>query len=130
MIAYNNKALDNLAINEQVAAAWEQNLITQEEATAIAQACPVKLYSPNIFIRTGLFFLTVLTILMCFGLFFMIAFDAIDRGHPGILTLVFSLLTYGGAEFVIRERNHYRSGIDDAMMWSSMVFMIVTVPVP
>jgi hypothetical protein len=37
------------------------------------------------------------------------------------------LLTYGGLEMLIHERKHYRSGIDDAMIWTSMAFLLAAV---
>lgn len=126
MIAYNRESLDNLAVNDEAARAWEQNLITQDEAVGIAQAYPVNFYSPNIFIRIGLFLLTAVIILMAFGLFALVSMGASELGW-GLLTTVFSLVTYGALEMVIRERKHYRSGIDDAMMWASMIFMIAAV---
>ena len=126
MIAYNRKSLDNLAINEEAAVALHHNLISQGEMAGIAKAYPVNLYSPNFFIRIGLFLLTALIILMVFGLFCLMLVSSSEQSF-GILTLMVALLTYGGLEMLIHERNHYRSGIDDAMIWSSMVFLVATV---
>ena len=126
MIAYNHKSLDNLAINEEAAVALHHNLISQEEMEGIAKAYPVNFYSPNLFIRIGLFLLTALIILMVFGLFCLMLVSSSEQSF-GILTLIVALLTYGGLEMLIRERNHYHSGIDDAMLWLSMVFMVATV---
>lgn len=126
MIVYNRKSLDNLAVNEEAAVALHYNLISQGEVEDIAKAYPVNLYSPNFFIRIGLFLLTALIILMVFGLFCLMLLSSSEQSF-GILTLIVSLLTYGGLEMLIRERNHYRSGIDDAMIWSSMAFLVATV---
>jgi hypothetical protein len=126
MIAYNRKSLDNLAIQEEAAVALRENLISQVEMDNIAKLYPVNLYSPNFFIRIGLFLLTAVIILMLFGLFCLMLLSSSEEGF-GILTLFVSLLTYGALEMVIREKNHYRSGIDDAMIWLSMAFLVATV---
>jgi hypothetical protein len=134
MIAYNHTSLDNLSINDQAATALDHHLISTEEAAAIAKAYPVNFYMPNSFIRLGLFLLTALTILMVFGMFCLSILTSSETKF-GILNLVFSLFVYAALEFLIREKNHYGSGIDDAMIWLSMGFMVAAVnlmcePVP
>ena len=69
MIAYNHKSLDHLLMNEEATFALNHNLISKEEADGIEKAYPVNLYSPNLFIRIGLFLLTAVIVLMVFGLF-------------------------------------------------------------
>ena len=123
MIAYNHTSLDNLLINEEALFAFEQNLISKEEGQGIEKTYPVNLYSPNFFMRIGLFLLTAVIILMVFGLLCLTMLSSSETKF-GILTLVCSLATYAALEFLIHERNHYGSGIDDAMMWLSMGFMI------
>lgn len=123
MIAYNHTSLDHLLINEEVKDALQQELISKEETVAIEKAYPVNFYSPNLFIRIGLLLLTTVIVLMIFGIFCLMALDSSNKGF-GILTLFFSLGIYGGLEFLIRQKNHRHSGIDDAMIWLSMGFMI------
>jgi hypothetical protein len=116
MIAYNQTSLDNLLIHEEATAAFDQQLISKEEIDAIEKTYPVNLYSPNLFIRIGLFVLTTVIVLMAFGLFCMMAISGSEKAF-GILTFVYSLFLYGALEFIIREKKHYRSGIDDALLW-------------
>ena len=116
MIAYNHTSLDNLSINEEAADAFHQQLISKEEVGAIEKAYPFDLYSPNIFIRIGLFVLTTIIVLMGFAFFLMLEIGRSEKG-VGIFTFVYSLLLYGALEFMIREKKHYRSGIDDALLW-------------
>ncbi|OQP62861.1 hypothetical protein A3860_26480 [Niastella vici] len=126
MIAYNHTSLDNLLINEKAEAALHHTLISKEEAAAIKQTYPVNLYSPNIFIRIGLFLLTVVIILLGFGLFCLLILNGRETAF-GVLALVTSLGTYGALEFLISEKKLYRSGIDDAMIWLSIAFMVTAV---
>jgi hypothetical protein len=126
MIAYNHTSLDNLMINEEVRHALAHDLISKEEADAIGKAYPVKLYRPNLFIRIGLFLLTVVIVFMGLGLFALITHSDSETGF-GILTLVFSLLNYAALEFIIYDKAHFRSGMNDALIWLSMGFMVTAV---
>ena len=64
MIAYKEKSLDQLVINEECEKALKRQLITAEEYGAIKAAHKSQLYSPNMFIRIGLFVLTVVIVFM------------------------------------------------------------------
>jgi hypothetical protein len=123
MIAYNHTSLDNLSIYEEATDAFYQQLISTEEVNAIHKAYPVNQYSPNAFIRFGLFLLTIVIVLMVYGFLLMLELGGSDKGI-GIMTFVFSLFLYGALEFIIREKKHYRSGIDDALLWLCIVAFI------
>ena len=71
MIAYNHTSLDNLLINEEAADAFHQQLISMEEYKAVEKTYPVNLYTPNIFIRIGLFLLTCVIAFMGYGMILM-----------------------------------------------------------
>ncbi|THU33412.1 hypothetical protein FAM09_25000 [Niastella caeni] len=124
MIAYNHTSLDNLLINEEASVALNNELISKEEADAIKNVYPVNLYTPNLFIRIGLFLLTVVIVLMGFGLFWLLTKIESEKGI-GTLVLIVSLMLYTALEFLIREKKHYRSGIDDALLWLSIAFMSI-----
>jgi uncharacterized membrane protein YgcG len=126
MIAYNHTSLDNLLINEEAKAALQNNLISKEEAAGIENKYPVNLYSPNLFIRIGLFLLTAVITLMGFGVFCLMILNSFEK-HIGILTFIYSLLMYAGLEFIIYDKKHYRSGIDDALILFCIGFMVTAV---
>jgi hypothetical protein len=119
MIAYNHTSLDNLLINEEVELAFNHNLISKEEGDAIEKTYPVNLYSPNLFIRIGLFLLTIVIVLMFYGLFLLFSISGSEKNW-GIITFIFSLITYATLEFIVWDKKHYRSGIDDALLWLSL----------
>lgn len=136
MIAYNHTSLDNLLINEEAADAFHQQLISIEEYKAIEKAYPVNLYSPNLFIRIGLFLLTGVIAFMGYGFLLMMEISGSEKGL-GVLTFVFSLFLYGALEFLVREKKLYRSGIDEALLWlymgafigaANLFFSTVTIP--
>jgi hypothetical protein len=126
MIAYNHTSLDNLIINEEAKAALQNNLISKEEAAGIENKYPVNLYSPNLFIRIGLLLLTAIITLMGFGVLCLMILDSSEKQF-GIMTLIYSLVIYAGLEFMIYDKKHYRSGIDDALILFSIGFMVTAV---
>jgi len=135
MIAYNHTSLDNLLLKEEAADAFHQQLISTEEYNAIEKAYPVNLYSPNLFIRIGLFVLTTVIVSMGYAFLLMLEIGGSEKGI-GILTFFYSLLLYGALEFIIREKKHYRSGMDDALQWlcigaivgaANLIFSSVTI---
>lgn len=116
MIAYNRQALDNSEIQQQAAKALGKSVITQGEYNKIAEAYPFKLYAPNVFVRIGIFLLTVLAVACGLGLFLLITMGAGDRGI-GFILIFWGIASYGAVEFFIHARGVYRAGVDDALLW-------------
>jgi len=125
MIAYNEKELDRLSINQDASLALERKLISKDEYEAINNAHPVVLYSPNIFIRIGLFLVTVVIVLMSYGLLLIPLGGLLSsNGVWAAVTIIFGLLTYTSLEWLIYNKRHYRSGVDDALLWLSLGHII------
>lgn len=121
MIVYNTTALDNMHIQEQSGKALKRQLIKKEEFDAISAAHPVNLYSPNLFIRIGLFLATAVIVLMSLGLFMLFLGGALDSDSAAaVVFAIFGVGVYAGLEYMIREKRHYRSGVDDALLWMSV----------
>ena len=123
MIAYNRTWLDNLAARDAIKDAFYANAVSAAEKEAAETIFPVGFYSPNIFIRIGLFILTVVIACFSLGLFSLIFLDSIERSIGG-LTIFFGLLSYGALEFFIHTKYHYRSGVDDALLWITGICII------
>jgi hypothetical protein len=128
MIAYKEKSLDGLVINEEAAQAQAKKFITDEEYSAITNAHKPGLYSPNVFIRIGLFVLTAVIVSMAFGLMFaMFGSFGIALDYNNILfviTLIFGGSTYAALELMVQQYRHYRSGVDDALLWLALAFIV------
>ncbi len=117
MIAYNKTSLHNERIQEQSTTAFENNFISKDELLAIKQKYPVQFYTPNIFIRIGLFILTGIIVSFSFSLFSLPFMSYIENAWKGLL-LFFALLTYAALEFMVQANKHYKSGVDDALLWN------------
>lgn len=115
MIAYNRTALDNRDIQTQAREALAKKILTQQEFDGIRSAYPCTLYTPNFFIRAGLFLLTLLAVLCCFWILLIIGLHG-DSQIGGEL-IFFGVLAYIALELFIHLRRMYRSGVDDALLW-------------
>jgi hypothetical protein len=121
MIAYHKNWLDNLYIQEQAEEAVAHDCISGEEQAAIKERYTVRFYTPNFFIRVGLFLLTAIIACFALGLFTLMTIDASSSAVFGILLLFTAGLSYGALEYFVQQNNHYRSGVDDALLWFSLI---------
>lgn len=124
MIAYNNLWLDNMKIHSSVDDAFKQGVITDAEKKTIKETYPVGFYTPNIFIRIGLFVLTNIIASFSFGLFALLFLSTSSEDAFSGMLIFFSLITYAAAEFMIRQKHHFCSGVDDALIWMTGLFLI------
>ncbi len=118
MIAYNITGLDNALINDQAEAALKRGNITAAEKGSVKTAFPETLYTPNFFIRIGLFLLTAVIAVCLLGLMMLVGMAGLDETTAGGMLLFFGVCAYAMLElWWIKDKNHYRSGIDDALIW-------------
>ncbi len=117
MIAYNKTSLHNERIQEQSTTAFENNFISKEELHNIKLKYPVLFYTPNIFIRIGLFILTLIILSFSFSLFSLLFMNSLEYAWKGLM-LFFAILTYAALEFMVQSKKHYKSGVDDALLWN------------
>ena len=118
MIIYNNIWLANLLIREEAKKARKAEAISIEEQHKIEEKYPVGFYSPNIFIRIGLFILTCIIVSFSIGLLILMVSNTniIDKWG---FSFFIGILTYIALEVMVRKSNHFKSGVDDALMWIS-----------
>lgn len=118
MIAYSLTAIYNLFVQEQTAEAVDQQDLQQAEYEAIRNRYPVNFYSPNLFIRIGLLILTFVIQLFTFGIGVLLFKNSSDITLAG-LTIIFALLAYFALEYIVNKKKHFRSGVDDALLWGA-----------
>jgi hypothetical protein len=123
MIAYNKQSLDNLYMRDELSDAYYKNCITINEYNACTEKYPVKLYTPNFIIRIGLFILTIIIAVFSFGLISLMFLSANLETYTGLL-IFFAIAAYAALEFIIHTIRHYKSGVDDALMWMTAIFII------
>lgn len=122
MIAYPVTDCQNLLVREMVDNAVKQELVKPLEAANIKLRYPVRLYTPNVFIRIGLAILTMVIVSAAFGLMGMLmGFDSLGKVFPFIL----SLLSFLGLEWLIRNKYHFKSGADDMLLYMGLSYLLL-----
>ncbi len=118
MIIYNTAWLSNLLLIGHVERAHHEGLLSDKELEKIRQKFPVGFYTPNFFIRIGLFILTCVIsgFSGSFLSMYLLAGDVLDI-HVWLLIL--GGLNYLALHAVVKKYFHYRSGVDDALLWIS-----------
>ena len=101
---------------------WQRRgLLTPAQQAAIEAAHPVAYYRPALFLRIGLFVATLLGV-ASFIVLVIVTFEA--RFSTGGI-LAFSLVVAAAAmfllELLIRSSGHYRSGVDNALLYSALL---------
>jgi len=124
MIAYNKTWLANLRLQQQVKNHTDHGDISDSEFKAIAEKYPVGFYSPNIFVRVGLFILTCIIVLFADGLLSLMAASGNLIESTGWFIFL-GLLSYGGLELMVNGKNHFRSGVDDALVFTAGGLFII-----
>jgi hypothetical protein len=120
MIAYNRQQLDNLAIQQEAFEAFSKGFISEADYNRIREAYPYAFYMPNIFVRIGLFLLTVLISACALGLMLLMGMSE----HFGGMMLFYGLLLFGALELFVRVRGFYQAGVDDALLWMASSLML------
>lgn len=118
MMAYNTNWLRNLFFQREVNTACKQGLLTAEENGGIATAYPAFFYTPDLFIRIGLFILTVIIMCFSFGMISLIFLSSLEHYAAGICIFC-ALAGFVALEYFIAKKFHRKSGVDDALLWVS-----------
>jgi hypothetical protein len=116
MIIYNKTWLANLQIQLRLQKDLDKGLITPAEFKAIAPQYPVEFYTPNLFVRVGLFILTCIIVLFANGLLTLMALASSGLIESGIWFFFLGVLSYIALELMAGVKNHYQSGVDDALL--------------
>ena len=124
MICYNQTWVNNLLLINEIEKGHKDGIIPNNELENIKREYPVGFYTPTLFIRIGLFVLTIVISLFSSALLSVIMMEAKIIDSYGWLIFL-GILHYIVLEVVVRDKNHYRSGVDDALLWISGTFWAV-----
>jgi len=118
MIAYNPTWLANLRLQEILKDDLSKGRISDDEFKAISVKYPVGFYTPGFFARMGLFIVTCIVALFAFGLIALMADSGNIIDTPGF-PFTLGVLSYIALEAMVNANKHYRSGVDDALLYAS-----------
>ena len=124
MIAYKKTDIENSWIQQDAKEACLKECITKEENQQIKAQYPTGLYTPNIFIRIGLFLATAVIGIFSFGLILLFMASALNEETFGGIAIFFALVAYGCLELIVKEKKHFGAGVDEALMWMTGALVI------
>ncbi|QHT67786.1 hypothetical protein GXP67_14650 [Rhodocytophaga rosea] len=125
MIAYNAKWLDALAVQAQAWKWYKKGWLPQQQWEDVRTKFQTGFYTPNIFVRIGLFIFTWILVSSVFGLFGLTLLDGFDsQTGAAIICMVFSGGCFFLLEMFIKEKKYYQAGIDDALLYTAGGFAI------
>lgn len=127
MIAYDTQALDALDTLETANGWHRSEQLTGAQWQAVQEQNVPKFYTPNLFIRIGLAIFTLILLISSIGLGWLVA-DTSSQEGMAILSFVFGLLTIAVLEkWAIKSARHFRSGVDDMMLYYGVGLMISSI---
>lgn len=123
MQAYRKVDLYNQYVQENAAEALQTGCISANSYSAILQAFPRRLYTPNYFIRIALGLLTIVTIL--FGGLLLFIITAADSYTGAAILLAFLAIScYLAAELLVKRKRYYNAGVDNILISTVIIFFV------
>ncbi len=124
MIAYDKTKLFHLRLLKKAKQWYARQFLSTEQFAAITLRYKVDLYTPNLFIKIGLFLFTWVSILAALGLFALVFSPAFNSDAA----ISFICLLFGAGcilllEMLIKQKRLYRSGIDEALLYAAIIFV-------
>lgn len=125
--AYNQTWVENLHIQHQAAAWRSKNLLSPDQEEQVKTLFPEQFYRPGIFVKIGLFLFGVVACSFFVGFLSLFIYDT--SSEIGFSTL--SLLCCGcfvfSLEYLIKTKNLFHSGVDNALLYAAVTAALVPV---
>jgi hypothetical protein len=123
--AYNSSWLKNLHIVKEAKQWMGSGLISKEQLEKIAEQHPSPFYHPNFIIRILLLLATFIVLGAITGLLILAVMD-VDEAALAILSILYGLISLAVLDRVfIASKNHYKSGITEAILYHSILFIMM-----
>lgn len=127
---YNIDSIRNIKIREIAKNLLSDKQLTPPQYEAVETAFPVSFKQTNIFVAIGLFLFTGLCVLFGCGLFALLFSNAFNNdAFWGSMCLFYALILAVVNEFFIRENHWYRSGSDNALLYTAIGFFVAGIVV-
>lgn len=123
--AYNINWVENLYIG-QITSKWQsKNLLTQEQEAQVKASFPEGFYRPGIFVKIGLFFFGTIACSFFVGFLTIFFLDAGSDTTFSFLSLIACGCYLFFLEYLIKNRNLFHSGVDNALLYAAIVAVMV-----
>jgi hypothetical protein len=128
MKAYNSDTIFNASIRQKSEHWLAQKLISEEQYTAISSSYSNQFYTPNVFVKIGLFIFTCFIILAALGIYllmFAVGLNGSDDGFFIVTSLFFAIACFIVLEILIRSKQIYNSGTDEALLYVGLLSICI-----
>ena len=120
LIAYNSADLDAQLISDKSESWYKKGLLSTESWDKIKAHYTINVYTPNVFMRIGSF---IFCMVLIYALSFF--FAILSSGNSfAYLALIIGIILIVFLEFIIKSKKHYKSGIDEALLYAGLGFII------
>lgn len=123
MIAYNKEALKKRLILQKVDEFYSKKLLTKEQYQQASLQFSCGLYTPNIFMKIGLYIFSSIGIGAGLGLLSLMILTGGGKQYE-VLMMLFGAVCFLVLEYSINNTNHYKSGIQQALLYSGLGLMM------
>lgn len=125
IIAYDTEELEKKQLFSEAKTLFKSKVLSKEQYEKIRIELKSGLYSPNIFLKILLFIMSYLgmsTVIIPIGMLF----NSVGETRYRILSVLFGIALIWFVEFIlIRDKNHYKTGMTEAGLYSGAVFILV-----
>jgi uncharacterized membrane protein YgcG len=123
--AYNETWLHNLAVAKEAKQWRKDGFLSQEQLAAVYEEYKSGFYHPNLIIRILLFIASLVALSGITGLFGLMLSEVLEDAYAA-LSLIYGIVSFVILEIVlIRNNNHYKSGVSEALLYHSIGFTIL-----
>lgn len=128
MQAYNINIIKNSFLKKK-ASFWHANkLISDQQYANILKQYSSKFYTPNIFVKIGLFIFISFIVLATLGIYSLLFSSMFSTNGIGLAIfscLLFSAVCFAVLETLIKSNNIYNAGSDEALLYIGLTFLAV-----
>ncbi|MET7259534.1 hypothetical protein [Dyadobacter fermentans] len=125
--AYNQTWVENLYVHRQAAAWKSKNLLTSEQEEEVKAHFAEKFYRPGIFVKIGLFLFGVVACSFFVGFLSLFIYDTSSEIGFSTLSLICCACFVFVLENLIKTKNLFHSGVDNALLYAAITAAMVPV---
>jgi uncharacterized membrane protein YgcG len=128
MKAYNSDTIFNASVKQKSEHWLAQKLISEEQYAAISNNYPNQFYTPNVFVKIGLFIFTCFIILAALGIYLLMFAAGLNGSGDGFFiftSLFFAVACFVALEILIRSKQIYNSGTDEALLYVGLLCICI-----
>lgn len=125
--AYNQTWVENLHIQHQAAAWRSKNLLCPDQEEQVKTLFPEQFYRPGIFVKIGLFLFGVVACSFFVGFLSLFIYDTSSEIGFSTLSLLCCACFVFFLEYLIKTKNLFHSGVDNALLYAAVTAALVPV---